>query len=89
MSSSKTRKTRPYVRASEVGQYVYCARAWWWNTVQGVQPANVDELQDGQTMHRQHGRRVVAYHRLHSLGWVFLLAALSLSIILLWILTHG
>jgi len=80
---------RDHVRASEVGQYVYCARAWWLGAVQGVEPINVEELQRGQLRHWQHGRRVIAYRRLRYLGYLLLLAALLLCAILLWILTHG
>lgn len=90
MSPSKRKsKLQFHTRASEVGQYVYCARAWWLSSVQGVRPINVEELQNGQVMHRRHGQQVVAYHRLRGLGYLLLLAALLLSVILFWMLTRG
>ena len=90
MSPSKRKsKARSYVRASEVGQYVYCARAWWLGAVQGRRPANVEELRDGKLMHQRHGQQVVAYHRLRGLGYLLLLAALLLCIILFRMLTRG
>ena len=76
-------------RASEVGQFGYCARAWWLGTVQGVQPSNVRDLQAGQTTHRRHGRQVAAYHRLRSMGYVLVAAALLLTALAYWTLTRG
>ncbi|MDH7487555.1 MAG: hypothetical protein QHJ81_14930 [Anaerolineae bacterium] len=90
MSCAERRnRLRAYTRASEVGQYTYCARAWWLGVVQGVPPANLEALEGGQLAHRRHGRQVVAYHRLRSLGYALLAAAMLLSAILLWMLTRG
>lgn len=46
------------IRASEIGQYAYCARAWWLSSVAGVPSANTVELQRGVAMHRHHGQTV-------------------------------
>ncbi|MGQ9903777.1 MAG: hypothetical protein ACUVRU_05400 [Anaerolineae bacterium] len=46
------------IRASELGQYAYCARAWWLQAIRGVAPANSRDLQQGEAAHRQHGRAV-------------------------------
>jgi hypothetical protein len=46
------------VRASEIGQYDFCAKAWWLGSVEGVQPSNVRELQAGTAAHEEHGRQV-------------------------------
>ncbi|MCS6847632.1 MAG: hypothetical protein RMN52_07960 [Anaerolineae bacterium] len=46
------------IRASEIGQYAYCARAWWLSNVAGVPSANTAELQRGAAMHRHHGQAV-------------------------------
>lgn len=46
------------IRASEIGQYDYCAKAWWLGSVEGVPPSNVRELQAGTAMHEVHGRQV-------------------------------
>ena len=47
--------TRPanddIIRASELGEYVYCARAWWLRRVQGVPSQNVAALHSGQRAH--------------------------------------
>ncbi|GIV85084.1 MAG: hypothetical protein KatS3mg052_2091 [Candidatus Roseilinea sp.] len=44
------------IRASDIGQYAYCARAWWLISVVGAPSANAAELQRGAAMHRRHGR---------------------------------
>jgi CRISPR/Cas system-associated exonuclease Cas4 (RecB family) len=46
------------IRASEIGQYAYCARAWWLGSVMGVPSSNVREMAQGEAMHRQHGQAV-------------------------------
>jgi len=46
----------PVVRASEIGAYAYCARAWWLGHVQGVPPSETARLEAGTRFHRQHGR---------------------------------
>jgi hypothetical protein len=56
------------IRASEIGQYVFCARAWWYGRVKGYQPENVADLQRGATEHRRHGRTVEGYYRLRWVG---------------------
>jgi CRISPR/Cas system-associated exonuclease Cas4 (RecB family) len=46
------------IRASEIGQYAYCARAWWLGSVAGMPATNANELWRGRTIHRWHGRAV-------------------------------
>ncbi len=46
------------IRASELGQYDYCAKAWWLGSIEGVQPSNVRELRAGTRAHAEHGRQV-------------------------------
>jgi len=65
------------IRASEIGAFVYCQRAWWYR-LQGVEPANQAELAAGSELHRQHGRQVVVSGLLRGLAWLLLLAAVFL-----------
>ncbi len=51
-------QTDRIIRASEIGEYVYCHRAWWLHHVQGVASANRAEMQAGVTRHLHHGRAV-------------------------------
>lgn len=47
-----------WIKASEIGDYVYCRRAWWLKRTQGHQPANVRQLEAGTRHHQRHGRLV-------------------------------
>ena len=55
-------KQAPVVRASEVSQYAFCARAWWLGRVKGYRSTNVREMRQGTARHRAHGRVVERYH---------------------------
>lgn len=46
------------IRASEIGEYVYCQRAWWLHQVQGVAPTGRERREQGTRLHVQHGSRV-------------------------------
>ena len=70
------------IRASEIGAFIYCQRAWWYR-LQGVEPANQAELAAGSELHQQHGRRVIVSGLLSGLGWLLLLAAVVLMAVYL------
>jgi hypothetical protein len=74
------------VRAGEIGQYAFCARAWWLERVQGIPSENVRELAAGVAGHRTHGRVVVQADRLRRLGVVLLTFAAVVAILLTWML---
>jgi CRISPR/Cas system-associated exonuclease Cas4 (RecB family) len=63
------------IRASELGQYAYCARAWWLGRVLGYRPTNLERLAAGEAAHVRHGQQVVGYHRLQR--WAYALLALA------------
>lgn len=46
------------IRASELGQYMYCSRSWWLRRVEGWEPLNQERLELGTRLHEQHGRAV-------------------------------
>lgn len=46
------------IRASEIGEFLYCRRAWWLRHVRSYQSANVRELAAGAAAHAGHGRMV-------------------------------
>ena len=46
------------IRASELGRYSFCAKAWWLGSVEGVPSANVREIDAGTSAHEQHGEAV-------------------------------
>ncbi len=63
------------IRASEIGVYIFCHRAWWYQG-QGIASENQLELASGTALHQQHSRRVLAAGLLRVLAFVVLLAAL-------------
>jgi hypothetical protein len=62
----------PVIRASEIGQYVYCHRAWWLGIVQGYRSVNEAALVAGARAHARHGRTVAASLRWRQVGYVLL-----------------
>jgi CRISPR/Cas system-associated exonuclease Cas4 (RecB family) len=63
------------IRASELGEYEYCARAWWLGRVLGYRPVNLERVAAGEEAHVRHGQKVMSYHRLRR--WAFALLALA------------
>lgn len=63
------------IRASEIGEYVYCHRAWWLRHVQGLTSSNVTELAGGTATHLGHGRLVGLASALRTLAILLLVAA--------------
>jgi hypothetical protein len=51
--------SRRIIRASEIGQYAFCARAWWLNAVEGAPSSNTADLARGTAAHAAHGRAVI------------------------------
>ena len=68
------------IRASDIGTYQYCRRAWWYR-INGQESANQAELAAGTELHRKHGRAVFAAGMLRYLAWAVLLLALVLAAI--------
>lgn len=67
----------PVIRASEIGNYLYCRRAWWYRK-QGLESENQAELAGGTELHRRHGRQVIASGLTRTLAIILILAALIL-----------
>jgi len=67
---------RRWIRASEIGAYSYCRRAWWLRHVAGWEPAGRERRERGVALHAAHGRRVSASHALLLAALLFFLLAL-------------
>jgi len=65
------------VRASEIGTYLFCQRAWWY-LQQGIETQNLRELAGGRELHHRHGRTVLASGLLRALAYLALLGGLVL-----------
>ncbi len=71
------------IRASEIGTYQFCNRAWWYQ-LQGYEPENQVELAGGNEIHEKHARVVVASNCLQVIAYACLLLAILAAVI--WII---
>lgn len=71
---------QPVIRASELGEYVYCARSWWLKRAQGVQSRNVEALRSGTAAHDRHGRGVATVQTQRRLVTILLVAAVLVAL---------
>jgi CRISPR/Cas system-associated exonuclease Cas4 (RecB family) len=67
------------IRSSEIGNYLYCRRAWWYRKT-GVPSENQIELAAGTDLHHRHGRKVLAASLTRTLGLILLLLAILLLV---------
>ncbi len=77
------------VRASEIGQFVFCERAWWLGVVQGYRSVNDAALAAGTQAHARHGRNVAASQRWQQVGYVLLVVGVLLGAVALCYLLGG
>ncbi len=70
------------VRASEIGNYLYCERAWWYAR-QGVRSRNKAELAGGAAYHDEHAGKARRIIFTQVLAYLLLAAAILLFIITL------
>jgi CRISPR/Cas system-associated exonuclease Cas4 (RecB family) len=69
----------PIIRASEIGSYLYCHRAWRYHK-DGVESENQSEMAAGTELHRQHGRKTLSALLLRTIGMILLLAAILMLV---------
>jgi hypothetical protein len=74
------------IKASEIGEYVYCNRAWWLRRTYDIRPHNTQELQAGTRYHEQHGGQVRQGLLARRLALVFIF--LALSVLVFWFLSE-
>jgi hypothetical protein len=76
---------KDYVRASALGEYVFCARAWWLRR-EGVEPTRGGEARAaGTRWHEGHGRSVARAKRLRIVAAVCIYLALALGLLVLYL----
>lgn len=67
------------VRASELGAYLFCRRAWKYQQ-QGLEPANRADLDAGTALHELHGRQIFGARLLKGLAYAAFLLSLGLLV---------
>jgi hypothetical protein len=70
------------IRASEIGQFKYCARAWWLGHIVGVPSSNTREMAQGEAAHQRHGRAVWMSSALRIAALVLLVLAVIVVVLL-------
>lgn len=80
-------KDRSLVRASDVGAWSFCHRAWWLANVQGETHRNPGQLETGDRFHLAHGRQLSQATLLQRAARRLILAAalLAVAALLLWL----
>ncbi len=63
------------IRASEIGTFLFCERAWGYER-QGVTPSQVAAQEAGLAWHRRHGRMVLTAGLLRLGGWILVVGGL-------------
>ncbi|MFN2270268.1 MAG: hypothetical protein ACK2US_05500 [Anaerolineae bacterium] len=69
------------IRASEIGQYAYCAHAWWMSSVEGLTSGHQREMAAGEATHQRHGQGVRRSLGLARLAYAVLLLAVVVGIV--------
>jgi CRISPR/Cas system-associated exonuclease Cas4 (RecB family) len=67
------------IRASEIGSYLFCKRAWWYQRG-GEESKNTGEMVTGTELHEAHGRAVLSAGLYRLIGYLMLLTALVLLV---------
>ncbi|MGG5811676.1 hypothetical protein [Falsiroseomonas sp. CW058] len=73
-----------YRKASEVGTFLFCRRAWWFER-QGAPSDREPERVLGTAYHQRHGERVAATPRVQVLARLVLALAVTLFLLGLWL----
>lgn len=73
------------IRASEVGEYCYCARAWWLHQIEGIEPQGHEQRARGEQYHARHGAAVRLSGTLRLVGFLLLLV----GIVGIWVVLRG
>lgn len=69
-----------WIRASEIGEYVYCRRSWWLRRVRAVPTTHVTRMQAGTQYHARHGQLVETSSWLRRLAYAAIFCAVALLV---------
>jgi len=65
-------RSKRTIRASEIGAFVFCHRAWWYQR-RGCHPMNAEALDAGSEYHSANAGRAQFAHVLQFIGWSLML----------------
>lgn len=66
------------IRASEIGTYLFCQRAWWYQK-HGQSSENLPDMAAGTRFHNRHSRSVLSLGCLRLLAYTMMLLSLGLA----------
>ncbi|MGV8026057.1 MAG: hypothetical protein AB2L18_05825 [Anaerolineaceae bacterium] len=75
-------RSKRTVRASEIGEFLFCERAWWY-TRQGLKSRNQAELAGGIAFHEEHASEARQIFLRQVIGYLLLAAAVVIFIVVL------
>ena len=75
---SRSKRT---IRASEIGTFMYCQRAWWYQRKK-IKPINVDELAAGQKFHKLHINQSRSANLLKTIAWLLVISSVIILSVL-------
>ena len=70
-------RSKRTIRASEIGTFIYCQRAWWYQRKK-IKPINVDELAAGQSFHEHHINQSRSAKLLKTIAWLLVIVSVIL-----------
>jgi len=62
------------IRASEIGSFIFCRRAWWYRR-RGIEPINQAELAAGNLFHQEQVHTARSALILQIIAWILIFAA--------------
>jgi hypothetical protein len=74
-------RSKRTIRASEIGTFMYCQRAWWYQRKK-IKPINVDELAAGQNFHKLHINQSRSANLLKTIAWLLVISSVIILSIL-------
>lgn len=77
-----------YITASEIGEFLYCQRAWWYRK-QGAPSAQIEARSRGTEQHEQLAQDVVQTERGNRLAWQLILVGIALFVVFLILAVWG
>ena len=69
------------IRASEIGEYVFCHRAWWLHQIQDIESVNRELMSTGTRHHQAHGYAVIRANVLQRAALAFFAIAICAAIL--------